>query len=875
MNLIFPAYETLHNKIQKRLLVLAALFLFLGCLVLTFAPAVRFHRWTGEVRWDQWVGYVVWLAGFSILYRRINRFLPDSDPYLVPMVSLLSGWGLITIFRLNPALGYRQTVWLGACLAALTFGIRSQRLLQLLRRYKYVWLTSALALTVLTLFLGTYPGGTGRGPGLWLEMFGVYLQPSELLKLVLIIFLAAYLADSLPARFSIMQLLSPTLVVAAASVAILIAQRDLGTASIFILLYTIIVYVASGKRRVLLFSLLIILAALAAGYLVFDVIKVRIEAWINPWLDPAGKSYQIVQSLMAVANGGLFGRGLGLGSPGVVPVSQSDFIFASIAEEWGLFGVVGLLIVMAILTIRGIEIALHAKNQYQRLLATGITSSYIVQAGLIIGGNIRLFPLTGVTLPFVSYGGSSLVVSFFSLLLMMMISDEAEDQPAALEHRRPYSLIGGGFLSGLMVVALLTGWWSMIRSGSLLDRSDNPRRAISDMYVLRGRIVDRNNSVISKSVGEIGSYVRTIDLPGLSAAVGYSNPDYGQTGIEKSMDGYLRGVLGNDQTTVWVDRLLYGQYPPGLDIRLSIDTSLQNKADSLLQGQKGAIVLLNAATGEILASATAPTFNANELDTKWETWMKDTDAPLLNRVTQGQYPAGTAISAFLYAGALGSGLPVEPAPLNDAEKALCAVSPGSSTDYADLVASGCPLAVQKLAAAIQPTLLWNLFSQLGLFTQPEVGVETADASSLSYPIEVSALIENPSTWRLSPLQMVRAAASISNASQVPPAVLVTAYKNPLGEWIALPNLPQTSKLNQYSAAKAADNLSTTSFPGWETLAKVKDNQQTVYWYLAGTTPSWTGTPLALVVVLENATPEAARSMGEQMLLYSVKPFANE
>ena len=874
MNLTFPAYETPNNKTQKRLLGLAALFLFFSCVVLTFSPAIRFHQWTGAVRWEQWVGFGVWLAGFSILYRGLNRYLPDSDPYLLPVVSLLSGWGLITIFRLNPAVGFRQTVWLSACIAGLVFGIRFQQLLPLLRRYKYVWLTSALVLTVLTLFLGTYPGGTGTGPGLWLEMFGIYLQPSEFLKLVLIIYLAAYLADSLPVRFSIMQLLAPTLVVAGASIAILVAQRDLGTASIFIILYTIVVYVASGRRRILLISFLVIIAALIAGYSIFDVIKIRIEAWINPWLDPSGKSYQIVQSLMSLANGELFGRGLGLGSPGVVPVAQSDFIFSSIVEETGLFGAVGLLILMAILTIRGIEIALHAKNHYHRFLALGITSSYIVQAGLIIGGNIRLFPLTGVTLPFVSYGGSSLVVSFFSLLLMLMISDQAEDQPAALEQRRPYTLLGAVFLAGLILVALLTGWWSMIRSSSLLARSDNPRRAISDSYVLRGRIVDRNNSVLSESVGEIGSYKRVLNLPSLSATVGYSNPDYGQTGIEYSMDSYLRGVSGNSSTTVWLDRLLYGQYPPGLDIRVSLDSSLQTKADELLKGQKGAIVLLNAATGEVLASATAPTFDANRLDTQWQTWMQDENAPLLNRVTQGQYPAGSAISVFLYASALSSGLPVEQSSMSQLELKQCAVSPGAGTDFASLVTAGCPIAIEKLAPAIQPTVLWNLMSQLGFFSKPDIKVETADAGSLNYPIETSVLINNPLTWRVSPLQMVRAAAAISNAGKVPPTVLVTAYKDPLNEWIALPDLPRTVQLSQFSASEAADQLSITSFPGWETLAKVKDNQQTIYWYLAGTTANWQASPLALVVLLENATPELTRSIGQQMFLYSVRPFGN-
>jgi cell division protein FtsW (lipid II flippase) len=873
VNLVFPAFENPNNKMQTSLMSLAALFLFLNCAVLTLAPAVRYHGWNGTVRWEQWIGLVVWLVGFSILYRGINRYLPDCDPYLLPIVSLLSGWGLITIFRLDTALGFRQTLWLALSLTGVRIGIRSQRLLPLLRRYKYVWLTLALVLTLLTLFFGTYPGGSGIGPGLWLDVLGIYLQPSEFLKLALIIFLAAYLADAMPAHFSVLQLLAPTLVVAGASIAILVAQRDLGTALIFIVLYTVIVYIASGRRRVLFLSLLVVLLALIGGYNLFDVIRLRIEAWLNPWLDPAGRSYQIVQSLMSLANGELFGRGLGLGSPGVVPVAQSDFIYSSIVEESGLLGAVGLLLLLAILTIRGFEIALHARNQFHRFLSIGITSSYIVQAVLIIGGNIRLFPLTGITLPFVSYGGSSLVVSFFSMLLLFLISDQAEDQPAALERRQPYTLIGGIFLVALMVAALMTGWWSIIRSSSLLSRSDNPRRAISDTYVQRGKIVDRNNLTISQSTGAVGSFKRTIELPALSATVGYSNPDYGQTGIEYSMDGYLRGVTGNTATTVWENRLLYGQYPPGLDIRLSIDSSLQNKADALLVGHKGAIVLLNASTGEVLVSASAPTFDANALDTQWQTWMKDKNAPLLNRVTQGQYPAGSAVSVFLYASSLSTGLPAVPT-ITQAGARLCASAPENNSDYASLVASGCPAAVETLAAAIPPTVLWNQFTGLGLFSKPDIKIEGADASSLKNPIEASELIDNPSTWRVSPLQLARAAAAISNAGQVPSPVLVTAYKDPTHEWVLLPNLPRSSQLTQFAASKAADRLSTTSFPGWETLAKVKDNTQTVYWYMAGTNSLWKATPLSLVVLLENASSDEAKRLGEEMLLSAVKPYQN-
>ena len=358
------------------------------------------------------------------------------------------------------------------------------------------------------------------------------------MKILLIIYLSAYLADSLPAKFKLMQLLIPTLIIAGAALLILIAQRDLGTASLFIVLYTIIVYLASGKRRILFFSFIIIIAGLIAGYLVFDVINLRIEAWVNPWLDPRGRSYQIIQSIIAVANGGLFGRGIGLGSPGVVPVSHSDFIFPAIVEEFGIAGGIALVCLLAFFCIRGISISLHAPNQFQRFLAAGLTAYLSTQAILIMGGTIRLLPLTGVTLPFISYGGTSLVTSFFSGLLLLIISNQAEDNPAAITRSKPYLLVGSIFLTGFTAIALLITWWGFIKSDTLLERLDNPRRAISDRYVYRGTIFDRNNVALAEISGKVGAYTRILNYSPLSSVIGYSNANYGQTGIEYH-DGWV------------------------------------------------------------------------------------------------------------------------------------------------------------------------------------------------------------------------------------------------------------------------------------------------------------------------------------------------
>jgi len=700
VNRLLPESRLPKNFVQTRLMILALIFVFLNSVVLTFAPAVRLHTWIADYNWEHWIGFITWLVGYTLLFLQLNKYLPDRDPFLLPIIALLNGWGLLMIFRLSTAFGIRQTIWMAVAIIGMLVALRFKNLLPTLRRYKYVWLVTGLVLTLLTFVIGTYPGGDG--PDLWLNLGSVYIQPSELLKLLLIIYLAAYLADTFQARLRLVQLLMPTLLLIAVAVLVLVAQRDLGTATLFIMLYTIVIYLASGKRRILLISFIVVIVALVAGYLVFDVIQLRIEAWLNPWLDPRDRSYQIIQSLIAVANGGILGRGMGLGSPGVVPVAHSDFIFTAILEEFGVAGGIALVTVLALFTIRGLTIALHAPNQYQRFLAAGLTSLIATQSILIMGGTIRLFPLTGVTLPFMSYGGTSLVVSMASALLLLIISNQAEDHSAAIERTRPYSLVGGIFLFGFTAVALLGSYWGFVRSESLLKRGDNPRRAISDMYVYRGIIMDRNNTALTANSGAAGSYIRQLIYPPLSSVIGYSDPNYGQTGIEYKLDGYLRGITNNSDLTVGMTRLLYGQDPAGFDLRLSLDLPLQQVSDGLLSPYIGSIVLMNGGTGEILVMATSPTFDSNLLEEKWETWMVDETAPLLNRATQALYPPGSITAGIVLARFLSEYTPSTTLPPYNWNTVVgspdyCAIQPSADADWGELLSSGCIRALSTIS----------------------------------------------------------------------------------------------------------------------------------------------------------------------------------
>lgn len=849
--------------------MLAVIFVFLGNLILTFAPAVRLHSWQVSYRWQHWIGFAAWLAAYTALYIQVNKFLPDRDPYLLPIFSILNGWGLLMIYRLDPAYGFKQTLWMVIAILGALVALRLPNLLTLLRRYKYVWLIGGILLTLLTFFIGTYPGGDG--PGLWLNLGSFYLQPSELLKFLLVVYLAAYLADIFHSRLGLIQLLAPTLVLIGLAVMILIAQRDLGTASLFIFIYTVVVYLASGKRRILLISFILVVAALIVGYIEFDVIQLRIEAWLNPWLDARDRSYQIVQSLIAVANGGIFGRGIGLGSPGVVPVANSDFIFPAILEEFGIAGGLILIGIYAVLTIRGIYIALHAPNQFQRLLSAGLTVFIAAQSILIMGGTIRLLPLTGVTLPFISYGGTSLVVSVAAGLLLMIISNQTEEQPAMINRTTPYALVGAVMLIGFSAVALLSAYWGIIRADALLARGDNPRRAISDRFVYRGTILDNNNTPLTASAGIAGEYERVLLYPEISAVVGYSNPNFGQAGIEAKLDGILRGITYNTPTEIGMTRLLYGQDPEGYDLRLSLNLSLQQAASDLLTDYTGAIVALNASSGEIIVMATSPTFDANQLEEKWAGWMEDPSAPLLNRATQGLYPPGTTTSGVLLARylsnySLSSTVPDYAWTTSPGSEYFCAINPGRNNSWGELISSGCIKAITTINRTSTRADTLTLYREAGLFKELNLPLETSKAIEVDDVLSYSSLFSGEVGILVSPLQVAVMASTLSNGGNVVTPQIAMAYKKPQGSWTLIEIESDPTSLGHFDAINAAREFSQGTFQGWEISSVATHEEATIAWYVTGTPPEWLGTPITLVVALEDGSALHARKIGRELFL---------
>lgn len=414
-------------RVERGLLVIAGAFILINQVALIIA---RDRSWTAL--WPVAVWAVCAAVGHTLLQRR----LPLRDPLFFPLAMFLTGWGLNLISRLVPGYMERQTLWLVLGLAAMLVLTAAPGDLRWLRRYRYTWLIGGLALLAITIVLGQNP--SGAGPRLWLGVRGLYYQPSELLKILLVAFLASYFAEHEPYMRKdtrrglhwsapVPAFLGPVLLMWGVCIVVLVWQRDLGTATLFFVVFMIMLYLASGRGVLLLGGVvLLVLAALAAAQL-FDVVGLRVRVWLDPWPTADSDAYQIVQSLIAIASGGLFGQGIGQGQPQIIPVVHSDFAFAAIGEEWGMLGMAAVTVALALIVVRGMRIAVATRAPFERLLAAGLSVMVAVQALLIMGGVLKLIPLTGITLPFVSYGGSSLLTMFVMTGLLLVLSNRERE----------------------------------------------------------------------------------------------------------------------------------------------------------------------------------------------------------------------------------------------------------------------------------------------------------------------------------------------------------------------------------------------------------------------------------------------------------------
>lgn len=374
-----------------------------------------------------------WALGAAVMGIVIQLFLVkgrySSDIWIFPMVLFFSSLGIIMLARLKPILCVPQLRWLMIGMVVMLGVLYFSRQLKNMMQYQYILGICTLVVLCLSLIFGVEIGGSKN----WLVLGPISVQPSEFGKILLVLFLAAFLSDhgemlnAAKRKFLFLDLppirfIAPLLVIWGIAILMFVVQRDLGSALLFFCMAVFMTYMGTGSKSYVFIAMLFFGLGAAVSYAFFSHVQVRFNIWLDPWADPAGQAYQVVQSLFAFAAGGVWGTGFTHGHPGLIPEVHTDFIFSAVAEELGLLGCTVIMMVYVMLFYRGIMIAMNCKKELHTLVAAGFSIALFTQAFIIIAGVTKFLPLTGITLPFISYGGSSMVSGFIMIGLLLSLS---------------------------------------------------------------------------------------------------------------------------------------------------------------------------------------------------------------------------------------------------------------------------------------------------------------------------------------------------------------------------------------------------------------------------------------------------------------------
>lgn len=369
-----------------------------------------------------------------------RRLAPTADPLFLPLAALLNGIGYVFIARIDENLAGLQASWTAVGIFGYVGTLVVVRDVRLLQRYRYTFGLIGVLLLVMPLL--PFVGRSINGSRIWVALGPIGFQPGELAKIALAIFFAGYLVDRREllgvATFRIGRVntpdpkhFAPILLAVGFSLVVMVFQRDLGSALLFFVLFIVMLWVATGRASYVAVGMTLFAGSAYFAWTMFDHVQTRVTTWIDPWSDPSGSGFQVIQGAYALAWGGVAGTGPGLGITGRIPADESDFIFAVIGEELGLLGATAVLCAFLLLAGSGLSVARRSSDPFGALLAIGLTTLIAFQAFIIVAGVVRLLPLTGVTLPFVSYGGSSLVANYILLALLVRISDQTERRSPA------------------------------------------------------------------------------------------------------------------------------------------------------------------------------------------------------------------------------------------------------------------------------------------------------------------------------------------------------------------------------------------------------------------------------------------------------------
>jgi cell division protein FtsW (lipid II flippase) len=611
-----------------------------------------------------WAGGLVAGAWAAVILVRRRR--GTLDPLLVPAALMLLGVGFAVLLRAQPALYSRQTA--AAAMGLAVFTGAALLPLQVLARYRYLALVGGVGLLITTLIFGHSVGDQH----LAISIFGLSFQPAEPAKLLLAVFLAGLLSErqELVARTgrnwmmtrSDVRYLGPMVLAWGVALGLLIVQRDLGTALLFFGLFVAFVGMASGRAIFVLVSLGAFGFAAVLSTAAFDRVRERVDLWLNPWQDPRGLGYQLSQGLFALGAGGVEGVGLGNGFPWLVPAAHTDLPMAVIGEELGLIGTLAVLAVLGVLIMRGYRAAVRSGDDFLGLLAAGLTTVLALQALVIVGGLVRMLPLTGVTLPFISFGGTSLITNLALVGVLVGVSSNPVDgrpvsdiQASRYSWKRQLRWVMAAACLGFIVLGTLLFQWQVEASQALTSHQNNPRLAILAPRIRKGKILSADNKIIADSVRRDGKYILEVPSGSLMAGVlGYTSQRHGRTGVMAEAYHELLGARQIDSISDALDRAKAGT--PGDNARLTIDLGLQETAARALGTRKGSIVAIDPRTGAIRAMVSFPRYSLHRIDERWDELVKDRSQPLLFPATHGVYPPGSTFKVVTAAVALDSGV---------------------------------------------------------------------------------------------------------------------------------------------------------------------------------------------------------------------------
>ncbi len=598
----------------------------------------------------------------TILYENANRLLLNN-------ICLLLGLGFTMLARLSgveitkASSGLSQTYSIPSSvkqflIAVLSYGVclLIPLLLQRLRFLdRLTWLYSAAGILMISIVL--ILGEVTHGSKLSFSIHGITFQPSEFVKILFVFFLAAAIYEKTDLKRICM-----TALLAGIHVIVLVVSKDLGSALIFFVAFVVMVFIATGSYLYLLAGIAGGAAASVAAYYLFSHVRVRVLAWRDPWAYIDNQGYQITQSLFAIGSGSWFGMGLGQGSPGDIPYVETDFMFSALCEELGVL--TGICVILVILScfIMIMETAVGRRNRFYKLLAVGLGTLYIFQIFLTVGGGIKFIPLTGVTLPFISYGGSSVLTTmamFFLALGIQLLpetdgpsrkkrktedfAEELEESALLQERRRTNRKIRG--LTWFFVLLFVTmmgdlAYFTATSRESIMNNSYNSRQEILRSRNYRGSIYSADGQVLARTLlDEEGNETREYPFGNLFAhVVGYSTR--GRTGVEAQANYYL--INSNISLTEKAANDAADIKNPGDNVYTTLDVELQQIARKSLGIYKGAVIVSECDTGRILAMVSGPDFDPNEISEIWDDLVEDTSSTvLLNRATQGLYPPGS------------------------------------------------------------------------------------------------------------------------------------------------------------------------------------------------------------------------------------------